>query len=177
MDNRKLSMEELGRNSTSENHKAAKRPITVVLDNIRSGLNVGSVLRSSDAFGVNNIILCGISAQPPDRQVLKSALGADRSVNWTYEESTFEAIQRLKENHEIVLIEQTMKSIPLNNYRPSKEKPTAVVLGNELKGVSDEILPLADICLEIPQMGHKHSLNVAVCAGIVLWEINRLSGT
>lgn len=175
-DNRKLDTDELKRPSAKENLNTPKRPITLVLDNIRSGLNVGSIIRSADGFGVSEVILCGITAQPPDRQVLKAAIGAESSIHWRYEADAYKALKELKATHQLVVVEQTLRSIPLNDLQWSGSTPVAVVLGNELRGVDESLLELADSCVDVPQIGHKHSLNVAVCAGIVLWELCRDSG-
>lgn len=170
-------MEELGRKSPEENLRSSKRPITVILDNIRSGLNVGSILRSADAFGIESMILCGITPYPPDRQVLKSALGAECSVKWKYAESAARILTELKKDHHILIVEQTTESMDPRDVELPNDMPLVLVFGNELKGVSDELLPLADKCIELPQAGYKHSLNVAVCAGILMWEMTRLSET
>lgn len=167
---KKLSMDELNRLSTEEYRKAEKLPLVVVLDNIRSQNNTGSVFRSSDAFRVESIYLCGITAKPPHREIQKTALGATESVKWKYFEQARHAINELKENdYTIIVVEQADKSIPLQSFKPISGQKYALVFGNEVKGVQQEILVMADVCIEIPQMGTKHSLNVSVSAGIVIW--------
>ncbi len=168
---RKLSLKELNRLSIKDYQYRVKHPIVVVLDNIRSGLNVGSIFRTSDAFAVSEVKLCGISAQPPHREVLKSAIGATESVAWSYTSSTVDTVTDLKKNgYQIWGIEQTTSSTPLHQVPWVGEK-IALVLGNEVNGLSDEVLPHLDRAVEVPQFGTKHSLNVAVCAGIVLWHV------
>ena len=171
---RKLKLEELGRLSVEEYHMIPKTPVLVVLDNIRSAMNVGSVFRTADAFAIEKIVICGISATPPNREITKTAIGATESVSWEYIEDISEAIASLKsKGYTIAGIEQTDHSIKLGSVLPDAEK-IAVVLGNEVDGISDEILYLLDYCIEIPQYGTKHSLNVSVCAGIVLWELTKM---
>ncbi|QNL21744.1 RNA methyltransferase [Hyphobacterium sp. CCMP332] len=168
---RKLEMPELNRISIEEFKNSEKIPVIVVLDNIRSMNNVGSVFRTSDAFRVEKILLCGITAKPPHRDINKTALGADKSVDWEYHESILEAIKALKkDNFKIIGIEQTNESVDLNSFTIDNKKKYALVFGNEAFGLSDEILPELDLSLEIPQFGTKHSLNISVCAGVVLWE-------
>lgn len=168
---RKLTMPELNRLSQEEFKEAEKLPIVLVLDNIRSALNVGSIFRTSDAFAVQKIILCGITAQPPHRDMLKTALGATESVAWQYFESTEEALKALKaEKFSIIAVEQTDKGIALQDFSPFHESKYALVLGNEVRGVSEEAIQCCDAAVEVPQFGTKHSLNVAVCAGVVVWE-------
>ena len=169
-------MDELGRNSVEENIGSPKRQVVVVLDNVRSGNNVGSILRTADAMGIAHVHLCGITAQPPDRQVLKSSLGAEDSVKWSHSEETSSLIQSLKPEYRIWIVEQTMDSERLGTVEIPRDKPLALVFGNEVNGVDESLLSLADKCLEVPQSGYKHSMNVAVCAGMVLWEICRVSG-
>jgi tRNA G18 (ribose-2'-O)-methylase SpoU len=167
---KKLSMSELGRISTQEFKKTAKIPIIVILDNIRSMNNVGSIFRTCDAFLVEKLYLCGITAQPPHKDIAKTALGATESVEWEYVENVVELVQSLKQsNTKVFLIEQTDSSVPLNHFHFSKEK-IAIVLGNEVFGVTEDLLPLCDGAIEIPQHGIKHSLNVTIAAGIVIWE-------
>ncbi len=168
---KKLSLEELGRITVEEFRRLEKRRIVVVLDNIRSGLNVGSIFRTSDAFAVERLVLCGITAQPPHREVLKSAIGASESVDWDYQPSIFKAVETLKgDGYQIWGVEQTSASQPLHQTPWLGEK-VALVFGNEVRGLSQEILTLLDAAIEIPQFGSKHSLNVAVCAGITLWHL------
>jgi len=169
---RKLSMQELNRLSTEEFRLAKKLPVTVVLDNIRSQNNTGSVFRTSDAFRVGKICLCGITAVPPHREIHKTALGAENTVEWEYYNSAVDAIVGLKNSGFIILVvEQTTSSIPIQNFKPAEDQKIALVFGNEITGVNEEILEFADTCLEIPQFGTKHSLNVSVVVGVTLWEI------
>jgi tRNA G18 (ribose-2'-O)-methylase SpoU len=134
--------------------------------------NIGSIFRSSDCFGVEKLYLCGISGTPPHREIHKTALGAENSVPWTYAESTLEVCKNLKDQgYKIMAIEQVENSTPLGSFKLEKDQPYALILGNEVDGVSQEVLDLCDICIEIPQYGTKHSFNVSVCAGIVLWEL------
>ena len=168
---RKLSMNELNRMSVIEFKKSQKKKIVVVLDNIRSMHNVGSVFRTSDAFLIEAICICGYTAQPPHRDINKTALGATETVNWIYYENTVSAIHDLKKNnYSIYAVEQTEGSISLEQFQ-STEKPIAIVFGNEVEGVSNDALALVDGCIEIPQLGMKHSLNISVAAGIVLWKL------
>lgn len=171
---RKLKLGELGRLSPEEYARTEKLPLVLVLDNIRSALNIGSIFRTADAFAIRELVLCGITARPPHREMLKTALGATETVAWRYFENTTEALEQLRsESHLIVAIEQTTESIPLHHFNPTPGRPCACVLGNEVKGVSEQAIPLCDLGIEIPQFGTKHSLNVAVCAGIVCWEFLR----
>lgn len=168
---KKLKLEELGRIDVETFKHTQKIPLVVVLDNVRSMHNVGAVFRTADAFLVKKIVLCGITPQPPHREIHKAALGATESVDWVYEKSISEALQNLKkENYQIVGIEQTSNSELITDCSIDKNKNYALVLGNEVDGLSDEALPLYDTFLEIPQLGTKHSLNVSVCGGIVMWE-------
>ena len=174
---KKLSNQELNRLSTEEFIRSEKMPVTVVLDNIRSLNNIGSVFRTSDAFRVECIHLCGITAQPPHREIQKTALGATESVQWKYYPETEESILELKKSgYRIMAVEQVDESILLNEVQLNADVKTAIVLGNEVNGVQQNIVDLADICLEIPQMGTKHSLNVAVSAGIILWSLFKERG-
>lgn len=167
-------MDELNRLSAGEYRKVAKMPLVVVLDNIRSQNNTGSVFRTSDAFRVAAIHLCGITATPPHREIHKTALGATDTVEWKYFEHTADSIRCLKEEgYHILAVEQAEGSISLFEHETMPWKKTAVVFGNEVKGVQQEIVDMADACLEIPQMGTKHSLNVSVSAGIVIWSMFR----
>ncbi|MCY7410100.1 MAG: RNA methyltransferase [Chitinophagales bacterium] len=169
---RKLATTELSRKNIDEFKNTTRLPVIVVLDNVRSAHNVGSVFRTCDAFAVEKIYLCGISASPPNREVMKTAIGSTESVEWIYFTSVEEAIQFLKKSdYQIILIEQTDESISLEKFIPLKEKKYALVFGNEVSGVSDEILSLAHVAVEIPQFGTKHSFNISVSAGIVLWEL------
>ncbi|MDP2723739.1 MAG: RNA methyltransferase [Bacteroidales bacterium] len=169
---RKLKNEELNRISVEDFKKADKLPLVVVLDNIRSQSNIGSVFRTSDAFAIEQVYLCGITATPPHREIHKTALGATDSVDWEYKSSTLEAITELKNRgYQIISIEQTEKAISLPHFMPQKNKKYALVFGNEVNGVEDAVIQQSDSCIEIPQWGTKHSLNISVSAGIVLWDI------
>jgi tRNA G18 (ribose-2'-O)-methylase SpoU len=171
---RKLSMDELNRKSVHEFKEAEKMPVVVLLDNIRSMHNVGSVFRTADAFLLRGIYLCGYTPQPPHRDIHKTALGATDTVEWKYAETTVEAVQRLKDDgYRVFAVEQVQNSIPLNQFDMNKNEPVAVVFGNEVSGVAQEVIKLCDGCIEIPQLGMKHSLNISVAAGIVLWELVR----
>ncbi len=169
---RKLSMHELAR-KTPERFKASeKQPIVIVLDNIRSMMNTGSVFRTADAFLLERIILCGFTAKPPHREIHKTALGATETVAWKYFDQTTDAINELKSQGYVLLaLEQTTGSINLQQFMPETGKKYALVFGNEVKGVDDEVLALCDHAIEIPQFGTKHSLNVSVTAGIVVWDL------
>ena len=168
---RKLKVTELNRISVEAFKEADKLPLIVVLDNVRSQYNVGSVFRTSDAFRVECIYLCGISATPPHQEIHKTALGAEDTVNWEYFKDTKEAILKLKsEGYYIYSIEQVEGSIMLENLQLDPSKKYAVVLGNEVKGVQQEVVDLSDGCIEIPQYGTKHSLNVSTAAGIIIWD-------
>ncbi len=169
---RKLTNEELNRKSIQEFKSSGKSPFLIVLDNVRSLNNIGSIFRSADAFLVEAVWLCGITATPPHREIQKSALGATESVDWKYYESAAGAVRELKEKgYTIVSVEQTDGSVPLDRFIPDPGRKYALVFGHEIKGVSDEVVGLTDLCVEIPQYGTKHSFNVAVSAGIVLWEL------
>lgn len=170
---RKLSMDELGRMSVDAFKQAEKNPIMVVLDNIRSMHNVGSVFRTADAFLAEGICLCGYTPQPPHRDIHKTALGATETVDWIHFPSTMDAVQQLKKRGYLIFaVEQVEGSISLEKFQEPDNK-IAVVFGNEVTGVDAGILKLCDGCIEIPQMGMKHSLNISVAAGIVLWELVR----
>ncbi len=149
-------------------------PVCILLDNIRSLHNVGSAFRTADAFRVEKIFLTGITGTPPHREIQKTALGATESVEWEYSESTAVVLQKLKEKgYTIVIVEQTTDSLPLQTFYGEKNKKYCLVFGNEVDGVSDDVIEQADIALEIPQTGTKHSLNISVCLGIVVWEVFR----
>jgi tRNA G18 (ribose-2'-O)-methylase SpoU len=170
---RKLSMDELGRMSVADFKVAPKKPIVVVMDQIRSMHNVGSVFRTSDAFLINGICLCGFTPQPPHRDIHKTALGATESVDWMYYEQTTDAVIALKnQGYKVYAIEQTEGSIPLNQFKKT-EAPIAFVFGNEVDGVDQSVIELCDGVIEIPQWGMKHSLNISVAAAVVLWEFVR----
>lgn len=167
-------MPELGRLAADDYRELEKLPVAVVLDEVRSGLNVGSVFRSSDAFLVEKILLCGITAQPPHREILKTALGSTESVQWEYVAQTTEAISALKQQgYTVLAVEQIHGSTLLDVFEPTPGARYALVFGNEVDGVSEAALSLCDGALEIPQFGTKHSLNIAVAAGIVLWEVTK----
>lgn len=168
-------MDELGRKSVEEFKASEKMPIVVVLDNIRSMHNVGSVFRTTDAFLLESICLCGYTPQPPHRDINKTALGATETVAWKYYPTTQEAIEQLKaEGYSLYAVEQTENSILLQDFNKIEGiKKLAVVFGNEVDGVDAEVIAKCDGCIEIPQLGMKHSLNISVAAGIVLWELVR----
>lgn len=168
---KKLKLEELGRIDIETFKETKKTPLVVVLDNVRSMHNVGAIFRTADAFLIEKVVLCGITPQPPHREIHKAALGATESVDWVYEKDIAEALQNLKkENFKIIGIEQTTSSEIITDYPINKDEKYALVLGNEVDGLSDEALSYYDTFLEIPQLGTKHSLNVSVCGGIVMWE-------
>ncbi|GAB0154883.1 RNA methyltransferase [Chryseobacterium sp. Alg-005] len=167
----KLKLEELNRIDVETFKKTEKIPLIVVLDNIRSMHNVGAAFRTADAFLIEKIILCGITPQPPHREIHKAALGATESVDWSHEKEINTTINDLKsQGFEIIGIEQTSSSQMITDFTIDKSKKYAIILGNEVDGISDEALPDIDTFLEIPQLGTKHSLNVSVCGGIVMWE-------
>lgn len=169
---RKLKITELNRLNIEEFKNAEKLPLAVVLDNVRSLHNIGSVFRTSDAFRVSDILLCGITATPPQQEIHKTALGAEDSVSWIYFKDTIDAVNFLRDNgFEVFSIEQVEGSIMLEDFVPSKDKKYAVIFGNEVKGVRQDVVDLSDGCIEIPQYGTKHSLNVSVTAGIVIWDL------
>ncbi len=168
---RKLKLDELNRASVSEFKKQDKLPIVVVLDNVRSMHNVGSIFRTCDGFAVEQVCLCGITSQPPHREIEKTALGATQSINWVYYAEPVQAIEQLrKDGYTIVAIEQAENSIMLNDFEADKDKKYALIFGNEVNGVSEEVMQMIDACIEIPQFGTKHSFNIVVSAGIVLWD-------
>ncbi len=169
---RKLKTHELNRLTKEQFKLVDKFPMVVVLDNIRSMHNVGSIFRTCDAFRIEAIHLCGITAQPPHREIQRTALDATETVNWKYFQTTLESIIELKNaGYKIYGIEQVDESTDLNDFSPSKNEKIVIVFGNEVEGLSNEIIPLLDACIEIPQYGMKHSLNVSVSAGIVIWNI------
>ena len=168
---RKLKTDELNRLSVEDYKSEDKNPVVVVLDNIRSLNNVGSAFRTSDVFKTEKIYLCGITGKPPHRDIQKTALGATESVIWKHYINSIDAIKELKtEGYKVVIVEQTEKTVMLQDFYSKKNEKIAFVFGNEMFGVSDELLAFADLCLEIPQFGTKHSLNVSVSMGIVLWH-------
>lgn len=167
----KLKLEELNRIDVETFKTTEKIPLIVVLDNIRSMHNVGATFRTADAFLIQKIILCGITPQPPHREIHKAALGATESVDWKYENDIITVIKELKsEGFEVIGIEQTTDSKMITDFTIDSSKKYAVILGNEVEGISDEALAHIDLFIEIPQLGTKHSLNVSVCGGIVMWE-------
>lgn len=171
---RKLKVTEMGRLSLAEYKASEKQPIVVVLDHVRSLYNVGSVFRSSDAFCIEGVVLCGITARPPHPEIHKTALGAEESVDWKYFEQTEDALTWLKQQgYTVLAIEQCEGSTMLQDFQREPGKKYAVVLGNEVKGVQQQVVDLCDGCLEIPQYGTKHSLNVSVAAGIILWHLSK----
>ena len=170
---KKLKNKDLERINITQFKNSIKNPITIVLDNVRSALNVGSVFRTADAFLIENIILCGITATPPNNEIRKAALGATNSVKWEYSDSTKDAIIKLiKDDYYVIGIEQVEKSTMLNDFNLDK-KPIAIILGNEVNGVDQSVIDLCHEVIEIPQFGTKHSLNISVSAGIVIWDLCR----
>lgn len=171
---KKLKLEELGRISVDQFKQTPKMPVCIVLDNIRSLHNVGSAFRTADAFKLEKIWLTGITGTPPHREIEKTALGATSSVEWTYEEKTSDVLNLLKQQgYTIVAIEQTSESQSLEKFQPAEHQKYCLVFGNEVHGVAEEAIGLADLALEIPQAGTKHSLNISVCVGIVSWHFFR----
>ncbi len=169
---RKLKINELPRITIDEYKKAEKTPLVVVLDNIRSCNNIGSVFRTSDALLIEKIYLCGITATPPNREIHKTALDAEKSVEWEYFSKTEDAVEKLKQQgYSVYAVEQVENSILLPDFQPENNKKTALIFGNEVKGIQQKVVNMCDGSIEIPQYGTKHSFNVAVSAGIVLWDI------
>jgi tRNA G18 (ribose-2'-O)-methylase SpoU len=168
---RKLKNEELNRH-TPESYKALKKwQVSLVLDDIRSMHNVGSAFRTADAFALEHLYLCGITAQPPHREIQKTALGATETVEWSYHKQVEELVGQLKATHEVICLEQTDASICLTEYTPPADRPLVLIFGNEVFGVNDAVVKQAHQCLEIPQFGTKHSFNVSVSIGIALWDM------
>lgn len=168
---RKLKNEELERKSIEEFKTSKKTPLILILDDIRSLNNIGSVFRTADAFLIKKIYLCGITATPPHKDIHKTALGATESVDWEYKKDVLSLVEELQQNNiEVVAIEQAENSIKLNEFNPEKNKTYAFVLGNEVKGVQQTVVSRADEVIEIPQLGTKHSINISVCAGICVWD-------
>lgn len=166
-------MEDLNRPSIQNFKKQKKLNVTILLDDVRSLQNVGSVFRTSDGFAVEQIILCGITGQPPHRDIERTALGATQSIDWKYEKDILNVISNLKEkDYKIIAIEQAEGSTLLNNFSPLKEEKYALIFGNEVNGVSEEVMAIVDECIEIPQFGTKHSFNIVVSAGIILWDFH-----
>ncbi len=169
---RKLSMEELGRVDAGQYKAMVKRPVRVVLDDVRSRHNVGAIFRTADAFALEGLVLCGFTPRPPQREIEKTALGATLSVPWIHRTSAAEAVEELKrEGYVVHSVEQTVHAIPLGQWRFPEGGRLALVFGNELNGVSEAVVGASDGCIVVPQGGTKHSLNVSVCAGIVLWQV------
>ncbi|WP_176842257.1 RNA methyltransferase [Chitinophaga filiformis] len=169
---RKLSMDELGRKTVDQFKAADKTPLVLVLDNVRSMHNVGSVFRTADGFLLQGIVLCGYTPVPPHRDIQKTALGATETVEWQYFPTTVEAVTALREaGYTIMAIEQAVNSVMLDTFEPAAGKPLALVFGNEVTGVDADVMKLVDGCIEIPQSGMKHSLNISVSTGIVVWDI------
>lgn len=169
---KKLKNKDLNRISIDEFKASKKTPLIVVLDNVRSLNNIGSVFRTSDAFLIEKIYLCGISATPPNKEIHKTALGATESVDWEYFEETIDVVTKLKlDNVKVLAIEQAENSTKLDSFQPKKNEKYAVVMGNEVKGVQQEVVNASDLCIEIPQFGTKHSLNISVTTGVVLWDL------
>ena len=169
---RKLLNEELDRLSVEEFKRSVKIPVVIVLDNVRSQNNIGSVFRTADAFRLEGIFLCGITATPPHREIHKTALGATESVRWEYRKETSEAVRELKKKgYFIISVEQTEEAVPLDQMELLPDLRYALVLGHEIRGVEQKVVDMSDQCIEIPQFGTKHSLNISVAAGIVIWEV------
>lgn len=168
----KLSMQQLGRISVDEYKSSEKSPLIIIADNVRSMHNVGSIFRTSDAFLVEKIYLCGITPTPPHREIQKTALGATESVDWQYAENTLDVVNQLKkEGWTILALEQTTNSVMLDELKVEKGEKIAIVLGNEVDGVNQEVINLCHKAVEIPQFGTKHSFNVSVSCGIMLWQV------
>ena len=180
---RKLKNEELNRISIDEFHDAEKKPLIIVLDNVRSLNNIGSVFRTADAFRLESVYLCGITATPPHRDINKTALGATDSMDWKYFKTTMEAVQELKNKEYILIaIEQTESGIMLDRFIPEKGRKYALIFGNEVRGVDQHVVNHCELAIEIPQFGTKHSFNISVSVGIVLWDFfqkswNKKSGS
>ncbi|MBC7743915.1 MAG: RNA methyltransferase [Flavobacterium sp.] len=167
----KLKLDDLKRATVKEFKNQEKLPVVIILDSVRSMHNIGSIFRTSDAFAVEKIILCGITAQPPHREIEKTALGATNSVDWIYQENIMDAIILLKqEGFKIIAIEQASSSTMLNLFQPEIDEKYALIFGNEVDGISEKAMKLIDDCIEIPQFGTKHSFNIVISAGIVLWD-------
>ena len=172
--NKKLKLEELNRLSVLEFKALEKDPIIVLLNDVRSLNNIGSIFRTCDAMGVKKMYLCGITAQPPHREIRKTAIGASKSVDWEYEKDASKIVTKYRElGYEIIGVEQTSKSVSLENYQLNN-KQTLLIFGNEINGVSQKLIDLCDLSLEIPQCGTKHSMNISVSVGIVLWNLKKL---
>jgi tRNA G18 (ribose-2'-O)-methylase SpoU len=171
---RKRLNEELGRKTVSEFAESEKMPVSIVLDNVRSQNNIGSVFRTADAFLIEKVMLCGITSTPPHRDIQKTALGATESVEWKYYSKTAEAVAEMKEQgYIIVAVEQVEGAFELQDFQAEPGKKYVLIFGHEITGVSQDVVNMCDFCIEIPQFGTKHSFNIAVSAGIVLWEFSR----
>ena len=169
---RKLKNSELDRLSVEDFKLVKKTPLIIILDNIRSLNNIGSVFRTSDAFLIEKIYLCGITATPPHKDIHKTALGSTETVDWEYTEDTLVLVKKLQsQNIKVIAIEQAENAIMLNDFNPEKNKTYALVFGNEVKGVSQGVVSASDLVIEIPQFGTKHSLNISVSAGVVIWDL------
>ncbi|MFV9484106.1 RNA methyltransferase [Christiangramia sp. ASW11-125] len=172
MANRKLKNAELDRKTVSEFKEATKTPIIIILDNIRSLNNIGSVFRTADAFLIEKIYLCGITARPPHKDIQKTALGATETVAWEYAEDTLELVTKLQqEGKKVYAIEQAENAVMLDKFEPLKDQTSAVIFGNEVKGVQQDVVTASDAVIEIPQLGSKHSLNISVSTGVVVWDL------
>lgn len=170
----KLSMDALNRLSLDDFKRREKIPLVFILDNIRSGLNVGSIFRTADAFALEGVVLCGITAQPPHREILKTALGSTQSVAWRYQSSVLDAVSEAqKDGFTVLALEQTSRKTWLQEWKPEPGRKYALLLGNEVDGIDNQALALCNGAIEIPQLGTKHSLNVAVAAGVAAWEFAR----
>ncbi|WP_062056421.1 RNA methyltransferase [Aquimarina longa] len=170
--NRKLKNSELNRKSVEEFKAAPKTPLIIILDNIRSLNNIGSVFRTADAFLIEKIYLCGITATPPHKDIQKTALGATDTVDWEHQKNTLEVVQNLKsQNIKILAIEQAENATMLNSFTPDTDQKYAIIFGNEVKGVHQDVVSESDLVIEIPQHGSKHSLNISVSAGVVIWDL------
>jgi len=169
---KKLSLQELNRVDVATFKAQAKTPLVLILDNVRSALNVGSAFRTADAFALEKIILCGITAKPPHREILKTAIGATDAVDWVYVENSADAVSEIqKEGYKVFAVEQAEGSTSLEKFSESQKMKTALVFGNEVSGVSESVMKEVDGCIEVPQFGTKHSLNISVCVGVVVWEL------
>ncbi len=169
---RKLSLKELNRVNIDQFKQQEKAPMVLVLDNVRSALNVGSAFRTADAFALEKVYLCGITAQPPHREILKTAIGATDSMDWSYAKQTVDVVAALKaEGYVILAVEQAEESVMLPEFTIVSDTKYALVFGNEVNGVGEAVMEMVDYCLEVPQFGTKHSLNISVCIGVVVWDL------
>jgi 23S rRNA (guanosine2251-2'-O)-methyltransferase len=173
---RKLLNKELGRKTVQQFRESKKSPFIIVLDNVRSQSNIGSIFRTADAFVTEAIYLCGITATPPHREIQKTALGATETVSWKYFPKTIDAVKSLRaEGYQIIAVEQAEGAVSLDKFKPEDNNKYALIFGHEISGVDQEVLNNCDSCIEIPQFGTKHSFNIAISVGIVLWEVNKKS--